>query len=305
MTSVPRNLRWRRAANHRLGVVEQIRDHDDEAAFHAVPRRAGAADGATLDWLPGCHLLERQHQRVQVARDATPAGRRNLMRSSKAMRPGRVALAVHEKSQRCRQHRAVFELAHRRRAAIRHRRADVEQQVAFEVGLFLELLDVVTIAARVDLPVECGEVVAGQVLPVFRELDAEPLVGTSVQTRDEALDHRPRLQLHRPQPRDDRRVEKSQVATGTRAPARLHSAAGRRNGFEQPLDEVVRCDVARTRRRNSESRDDEVPGAQAPGCRLPTRDSGRASARGPCPARMSDCEARRPAPHFTHSRMNW
>ena len=49
--------------------------------------------------------------------------------------------------------------------------------MALEVGLLLELLDVVPIAARVDLPVERGQIVAGQVLAVLGELDAEPLIG--------------------------------------------------------------------------------------------------------------------------------
>ena len=86
--------------------------------------------------------------------------------------------------------------------------------MAFEVGLFLELLDVVPIAARVDLPVERRQIVAGQVLPVLGELDAESLVRAAMQPGEKAFHHRPRLQLHRPQPRHDGGVEKAQVARG-------------------------------------------------------------------------------------------
>ena len=86
--------------------------------------------------------------------------------------------------------------------------------MTLEVGLFLVLLDVVPIAARVDLPVERGEIVAGQVLPVLGELDAETFVGAAVQPGEEPFHHRARFQLHGPQPRDDGRIQEPQVARG-------------------------------------------------------------------------------------------
>ena len=59
--------------------------------------------------------------------------------------------------------------------------------MTLEVGLFLEFLDVVPVAARVDLPVERGQIVAGEVLPVLGELDAEAFVGTAVEPGQEPL----------------------------------------------------------------------------------------------------------------------
>ena len=93
-----------------------------------------------------------------------------------------VPLAVHQKRQRACEHRAVGELAHWRRTAVGHRCADVEQQVAFDVGLLLELLHVVPIAARVDFPVERGQIVAWEVLAVSANSTLKPLCGTSMQS---------------------------------------------------------------------------------------------------------------------------
>ena len=92
----------------------------------------------------------------------------------------RVALAIHQERERRGKHRSVLQLAHRRRAPVRHRRAHIQQQMAFEVGFLFELLDVVPIASRVDLPVERRQIVARHVLPVLRKLDAESFVWTAM-----------------------------------------------------------------------------------------------------------------------------
>ena len=116
--------------------------------------------------------------------------------------------------------------------------------MTLDVRVLFEPLDVMTVGARVYLPVDGGQVVAGQVLAVLGELDAEPLVRAAVQPGQESLDHRPRLQLHRPQPREDRGVEKP----GDRAVWQAHAMTyiplrGARHGLEQPLDQVVGGDV--------------------------------------------------------------
>ena len=200
------------ALHHPIRIVEQIRDQDREASL-------AERVGELVERTPHVGLrardnpFEREQDRVHVAR---PRARRQPGRDLlvELDEPRRVALPVHQVGERRREHAAVFELAHRRAAAIRHRGAHVEQQVAFEVGFLLELLDVVAIGARVDFPVERGQVVARQVLPVFRELDAEPFVGTAVQPREEPFHHRTRLQLHRPEPPDDGGVEKADIAAG-------------------------------------------------------------------------------------------
>ena len=50
------------------------------------------------------------------------------------------------------------------------------------------------------------------VLAVLGEFDAEAFEGTAVEAREEAFDDRARLQLERPQPRDDGRIEELTLA---------------------------------------------------------------------------------------------
>ena len=70
-----------------------------------------------------------------------------------------------------------------------HRIADVQDDVAAQVGFFLELLDVILVGLGPDLPVEMANVVAGGVFAVLHEFDAVPEERTAVHARDEAFDH--------------------------------------------------------------------------------------------------------------------
>ena len=79
--------------------------------------------------------------------------------------------------------------------------------MAIEICLFLELLDVVAIRARVHLPVDRRDVVAVDVLAILGELNAEALERTAMEPRKQAFDNRARLELERAQPRNDRRIE--------------------------------------------------------------------------------------------------
>ena len=133
----------------------------------------------TLVSFPSRQAVERHEQRAQVAR---PRARRQHADDPivEGHQADRVALAVHQVAERGREARAVLELRHAARA-VPHRAAHVEHQVAIEVGLLFELLDVVAIAARVDLPVDRRQIVAGDVLAVFGELDAEAFERAAVQ----------------------------------------------------------------------------------------------------------------------------
>ena len=75
-----------------------------------------------------------------------------------------------------------------RPAAVVHRLADVDDQGAAQVGLFLELLDVEAVGLGPDLPVEVADVVAGGVLAVLHELDRVAEERAAVHAGDEALD---------------------------------------------------------------------------------------------------------------------
>ncbi len=222
-------------------IVEQIGNQHDQAApdqrLGQLLQRTGHV-GAP----PGAKALERDENAVQMA--APRAGRepqRNLL--VEGDEPGGIALPVHQERQRAGQHGAVFELAHRRGAAIAHRSADVEQQVALDVRLFLILLDVVTVAARVDLPVERGEIVAVDVLAVLGELDAEALVRAAMKAREKSLHDRPRLQLHGPEPCDHGGIQKPQLASRGGLGHQLHPALRHRHRLEELADDRVGCDA--------------------------------------------------------------
>src|SRR6185503_144576 len=75
-----------------------------------------------------------------------------------------------------------------------------------------ELLDVVAIAPRVDLPVDGGEIIAVDVLTVFGELDAEALERAAVQAGEKPFDDRARPQLEAAETCEDRRVEELPLA---------------------------------------------------------------------------------------------
>ena len=82
-----------------------------------------------------------------------------------------------------------------RPAAVVHRLADVDDQVAAQVGLGLVLLDVEAVGLGPDLPVEVADVVAGGVLAVLHELDGVAEERALVHAGDEALDDLPGPQV--------------------------------------------------------------------------------------------------------------
>src|SRR5215470_15949355 len=122
-----------------------------------------------------------------------------------------VPLAVHEIAEGRRQTRGVLEFRDAARA-IRHRRTDVDEQLTMQVGFFFVLLDVVAVAARVDLPVHRREIVAGNVLAVFGELDAESFERTAMQAGDEPFDDRAGLELESAEASDHSRIEELAIA---------------------------------------------------------------------------------------------
>ena len=171
----------------------------------APPRARSCSGLATLVRVPILQPLERQQHRAQVpgARARRQQRRNAVVERDQAER---IALPMHQVGERAGEIRRVLQLGDLA-GAVAHRSADVEQQVAREVGFLFVLLDEVLVGAREHLPVERGEIVAGQILPVLRELDAESLVRTAMQAGQEALDDRPRLEIDRAEPRDDRRIE--------------------------------------------------------------------------------------------------
>ena len=181
----------------------------------------------TLVCAAGLQPIERHQQRAQVA---GPRARRQHRHDVLVERrqADRVALAVHQVAERRREARAVLELRHPVVRAVAHRAADVEHQVAVEVGLLLELLDVVAIAARVDLPVDRRQMSSpGMYWRYSANSTLKPLNGLRCRPESKPFDDRPRLQLERAEARDDRGVEERPVVRGPRHG--LHPALGQRH----------------------------------------------------------------------------
>ena len=185
--------------DHTLRFIEQIGNEDYQTALSDAIRKQ-VERLRHVGTLAESQRVESHEDRPQVARSCTCRQHRR----NRIVEGGQcysIALPVHQIRKARREHRTVVQLGDTVRC-VPHRRADVEQQMAIEVRLLLELLDVIPVAPGVDLPVDRREIVAGQVLPIFRELDAEALERAAMKTRQEPFDHRACLQLDAAEPRE-------------------------------------------------------------------------------------------------------
>ncbi len=132
--------------------------------------------------------LQLPHHLVEVPRGAA-GGHVEADLGVEGGQAHRVLLPRHQVGEDRRQVRAVLELGELAVVAVAHRAAGVQQDLDPHVGLFLVLLDVEALGAGEHLVVEVAGVVAGGVLAVLGELDAEALVRAGVQAADRALDH--------------------------------------------------------------------------------------------------------------------
>jgi hypothetical protein len=105
--------------------------------------------------------------------------------------PRGVVLTHHELGEHGGQNAAVVELVRRPLAEI-HRRAGVEEDLATQVGVILELLDVILVGAAPDFPINVTQAVPLGVGPVSGKLAAVAEEGTAVQAVEEPLHDRPR-----------------------------------------------------------------------------------------------------------------
>ena len=80
-------------------------------------------------------------------------------------------------------------------ARVSHAPRRIEDQVRFQVRLFLIFLDEISVALAVGPPVDVADLVAGAVLAVLGELNGEPLERAPVQARHHPLDGQPRQQF--------------------------------------------------------------------------------------------------------------
>ena len=136
---------------------------------------AGFRLASTARMVPSCVRLLRGGRLVRIC-------------VSNVDQADRVLLMDHQVAERRRQADGVLELGQLLPVGVGHRRAQVHDQVAGDVGLGLELLEVILVGLGVDVPVEVLEIVAGDVLAVLGELDGEALKRAGVQAGEEALD---------------------------------------------------------------------------------------------------------------------
>ena len=206
-------LEMLQAADDPIRVVEQVRDEHDHSPLgdEIGDVMQGPFD---IGLAAERQAIEREEDGAQLS-GARAGGQHRDDAIVEGDQAHGIALPVHQVRERRGQALAVLELRHARRA-VPHRRADIEDEMTSEVGLFLELLDVVAIGSGVDLPVNRRQVVARDVLPVLRELDAESLERAAVESRQHALDDGARLELERAQTRHDGGVQELPLAGAPR-----------------------------------------------------------------------------------------
>src|SRR5438105_4048132 len=72
-----------------------------------------------------------------------------------------------------------------------------------------------TVAARVDLPINRRQIVTRDVLAVLGELDAESFERAAVQPRQDPFDDGASFEFERAEARDNRRIQKMAFARGS------------------------------------------------------------------------------------------
>ena len=87
-----------------------------------------------------------------------------------------------------------------------HRPAHVEKDGHLAVGLAAVPLEEHLFGARVDVPIDVAQIVAGRIGAVFGELLAESEIGRAVEARDEAVDHGFRDQIEPGDAAEDFRI---------------------------------------------------------------------------------------------------
>lgn len=90
-----------------------------------------------------------------------------------------------------------------------HRGRQVHHQIAGDVRLRLEFLDVVAIGLGINVPVEVLQIVAGRVLAMFRELDRKALEGAGMQAGEKPFDDELGPQVEPSNLGDDIRTKKT------------------------------------------------------------------------------------------------
>ena len=107
----------------------------------------------------------------------------------------RVLLVDHQVAQRGGQADRVVELRQFLPIGVAHRAAQVHHQIAGDVRLGLELLDVILVGLGVDQPVDVLRIVAGRVFAMLAELDRKAMKRAGVQPVQKSLHDELRAQV--------------------------------------------------------------------------------------------------------------
>ena len=184
--------RWwrkcRRALHQRADLVEAVRQDDDQAAARELPGQLVPERGQA-GLAAGLRLFQALGGRAAGAWSWPSAGSCWRTLVSCVDQADGVALVQHQVRQRGGDVLGVLELA-RVLALVGHAAAGIDEQMGLQVGLFLVFLDVVAIGLAEGAPVDVADLVAGIILAMLGELDAEALVGALVDAGEEALDER-------------------------------------------------------------------------------------------------------------------
>ena len=182
--------------------------------------------------------------------------------------------------------------------AVARASGDVDEQGAAQIGLFLELLDVIAILLGPDLPVDASQVVAVGIFAMLAELDRLPEIRAVVHAGEEALDDVPRTQLEPCDPLDRFRMQESLgIGRGIAGLIRLPGGGDRHD----PRDQIVGVtpSLSAAKFNTSRCRSTGLANACTSSQATCVRPCNKARALAP---RIKNCTARGPAPELVAPR---
>src|SRR6476660_1998045 len=91
-------------------------------------------------------------------------------------------------------------LAPRSYCPISHRFGCIDDADQVEIRLFKILLKINLVGLAKDLPIDVSNIIAGNIRPMLRELDADALIWRAMHASHEAFDDQPGAQIERCNP---------------------------------------------------------------------------------------------------------
>lgn len=185
-------------------VPEKIRGEDDKTAVGY--ETANLRDGpAQIGGMPGFSPVQNAKKMPEMT-GADPRREEIMDRVIETTRSYRITLAQEKISNRPQKHPRVIQFVVFSRGES-HGPALVEKKISPDVRFLAELLDVVAVGSRVELPVQIAGVLSGNVGAVLGELGREAVVGTAVETEKKSFDDDLDLKLKRFELHECRGVE--------------------------------------------------------------------------------------------------